>query len=96
MPSTTSSVPNTITPVAPFRYKGGTLGLTDLPEPDIHFLDANGKEWITHSVEAVLRLIEQFPDDGPGGQQQLLAWTAKHYGFDDVWELISGYAYENR
>lgn len=83
-------------PVAPLRYAGGDLGLTDSHEPWIYFVDVNGKKWLTHSVETVLRLIDHFPERGPGGQQQLLAWTAKHYGFTDIWQLIDGYGYRPR
>lgn len=90
------TIPTVFAPLPPFFYAGGTLGLTDLPEPDIHFVDAHGKEWMTHSVEVVLRLIDQFPEAGPGGQQQLLAWVSKHYGFADIWELIDGYDYQPR
>src|SRR5450830_1429545 len=76
-------------PVPPYRYAGGDLGLTDSAEPWIEFRDANGVKWLTHSVEAVLRLVPDFTGDERGGDQ-LLADAAIHY-VDGAWELNKGY-----
>lgn len=74
-------------PLPPFTYDGGNLGLVRSNKPSIYFYDAIGKRWLTHSVEYVLRNVDQFT--GGRGPDQLLAAAALHYGLD-AWALING------
>ncbi|NHZ83948.1 hypothetical protein F2P44_32470 [Massilia sp. CCM 8695] len=78
-------------PLPPFRFTGGDLGLNsdDGREPWIYFVDQNGEQWLTHSVESVLRVIDQFQETGRGGREQLLCAAAIHYGMDG-YALIDG------
>ena len=94
MPSTITSVQSqseTIKaprPLPPYRYGGGDLALTDSSEPWIYIIDQAGCKWLTHSVEQVLRDVDQFA--AGRDREQLLAAAAKHYGLN-VWALIRGY-----
>jgi len=74
-------------PLPPFRYAGGNLGLGSDKEPLIDFVDQTGQRWLTHSVEYILKEIDNFQGRD---RDQLLAGAALHYGFDDVWILIKG------
>ena len=92
------NAPDTIKqPLPPFRYAGGDLGLNsdNGMGPWIYFVDHAGQKWLTHSVETLLRNIDQFEEGGPGGREQLLAWAARHYGMD-VWALIKGRDFQLR
>ena len=62
----------------PLHYTGGDLGLGNGGEPWIHFQDAVGSAYTTHSVEWVLENIDWFKEGR--GQTQLLAAAALHYG----------------
>jgi len=64
----------------PLRYDGGDLGLGNLGKPWIHFSDANGKRFLTHSVEWLLKNIDSFAEGRC--REQPLACAAIHYGFD--------------
>ena len=75
-------------PLPPYRYGGGDLALTDSSEPWIYIVDQAGCKWLTHSVEQVLRDVDQFA--AGRDREQLLAAAAKHYGLN-VWALIRGY-----
>jgi hypothetical protein len=76
-------------PVPPFRYAGGNLGIADEGRPWIYFMDANDQKWLTHSVEEVLRRVPDFTGN-EHGDTQLLAAAAIHYGLS-VNALIDGY-----
>jgi len=62
----------------PLHYTGGNLGLGNGGKPWIHFQDAVGSAYTTHSVEWVLENIDWFKEGR--GQTQLLAAAALHYG----------------
>ena len=62
----------------PLHYTGGDLGLGNGGEPWIHFQDAVGSAYTTHSVEWVLENIDWFKEGR--AQTQLLAAAALHYG----------------
>ncbi|NHZ80106.1 hypothetical protein F2P44_12575 [Massilia sp. CCM 8695] len=84
-------------PVPPYRFTGGDLGLNSDSDqkPWIYFVDKNGEEWLAHSVESVLRVIDQFQETGRGGREQLLCAAAIHYGMD-AYALIDGRDFQPR
>lgn len=84
--NTDTSAPS---PVPPYRYDGGNLGLARSEHPTINFVDANDVQWRTTSVEYVLRQVPHFTGD-ERGPVQLLAAAAIHFGLD-AWDLIKGY-----
>ena len=89
--------PESAAPVPPFCYGGGDLGLNSDNglEPWIYFFDHHGEQWLTHSVEFVLRRIHHFEDSRRGRRDQLLAAAAVHYGMD-AWALIKDYDFKPR
>jgi len=70
----------------PLSYTGGDLGLGNGGEPWIHFKDACGKTFLTHSVEWLLKNIDSFAEGRD--REQALADAAVHYGLD-VYALLS-------
>ncbi|MDQ1919398.1 hypothetical protein [Massilia pseudoviolaceinigra] len=84
-------------PVPPYRYDGGNLGLGSNSDrkPWIYFVDRNGQQWLTHSAESVLRVIDQFHEAGYGGRDQFLCLAAIHYGMD-AYALIEGRDFQPR
>ncbi|MDQ1923213.1 hypothetical protein [Massilia pseudoviolaceinigra] len=83
-------------PVPPYRYDGGNLAFANHDQkPWIYFVDKNGEEWLAHSVESVLRVIDQFQETGRGGREQLLFAAAIHYGMD-AYALIDGRDFQPR
>ncbi|MDQ1833218.1 hypothetical protein [Massilia scottii] len=84
-------------PVPPYRFTGGDLDLDSDTgrKPWIYFVDQNGQQWLAHSVESVLRVIDQFQDTGRGGRDQLLCAAAIHYGMDG-YALIDGRSFQPR
>lgn len=63
----------------PLRYNGGDLGLGSRGTPWIYFSDGNGKRFVTHSVEWLLKNIDSFTERR---RDQPLACAAIHYGLD--------------
>jgi len=77
-------------PPAPYQYAGGDLGLNlyNGIAPWIYFYDQSGTRWMTRFVQTILSVIDEFSDESD--RQQILALTAPHFGFDDLWTLIEG------
>lgn len=64
----------------PLHYDGGDLGLSNRERPWIHFSDDNSKRFLTHSVEWLLKNIDNFAR--ARCRDQPLACAAIHYGPD--------------
>ena len=64
----------------PLRYDGGDLSLGNRGIPWIYFIDDNGRRFLTHSVEWLLKNIDSFADGRY--RDQPLACAAIHYGLD--------------
>lgn len=79
-------------PQLPLLYVGGDLGLGDGEHPWIHFADQTGQQYLTHSVEWVLRNIDCFLEGRD--RTQLLAAAALHYSLD-TYALMGRHGYQD-
>lgn len=69
-----------VTLFLPLQYTGGDLGLGNEGAPWIHFKDANGTSFLTHSIQWLLKNIDSFAEGRD--REQSLSGAAIHYGLD--------------